>query len=318
MFGRYGLDGKTDDPVCSQVEAGLRLWWRVFRKRLQWYALRNAKRTSMGMIRSSNSVAWRYAVAIIVTSALMVWQSTDAVRAGSDLRNHALFWFAAVSAGWLQMILIARGVRASFGTDRLPGWALLAISALVGAVPLTFQVRWLMETIVSPSAGLPPPWITYLNVCVINLVFSTIQYLLIERWPIFNDQTTDKKVVTTGAAAAPAVGEAGNDDRVPTISMLSRRPDGLTGQIRYLQMEDHYLRVHTEHGDGLVLHRLSDATNDLLETDGLQVHKSWWVARAAISEFRNENRKRSIIASDGTIIPIGRSFEKKLREAGWI
>ncbi|WP_435231040.1 hypothetical protein ACMAZE_04360 [Pseudopelagicola sp. nBUS_20] len=107
------------------------------------------------------------------------------MRAGSDFRDLALFWFGSVTIGWLQMILIAGGVRATFGADKYPGWALLITSALIGAVPLTFRVRWLVETVVAPSAGLPAPWVTYLNVCVINVLFSLIQFLLIERWPLF-------------------------------------------------------------------------------------------------------------------------------------
>lgn len=261
------------------------------------------------------SVFLRYLAAIAVTSALMIWQSTDAVRAGSDLRNHTLFWFIAVSAGWLQMILIARGVRASFGPERYPGWSLLLISALVGAVPLTFQVRWLMETIVVPEAGLPVPWITYLNVCVINLVFSVIQYLLIERWPIFDLPAASPQIDNSEVNTSEPVEDV--QKQIPTVALLRRRPEQLKGEIRFMQMEDHYLRVHTEYGSELVLHRMSDAVEDLADTDGQQVHKSWWVARAAVDKIHNVNRKRSIVAFDGTIIPIGRSFEKSLREDGW-
>ncbi|MGI9390108.1 MAG: LytTR family DNA-binding domain-containing protein [Boseongicola sp.] len=240
----------------------------------------------------------------------MVWQSGDAVRSGSEFRNWALFWFGSVSIGWLQMIIIARGVRASFGIDKYPGWALLLASALIGAVPLTFQVRWLVEVIIAPTAGLPAPWVTYLNVFVINTVFSLIQYMLIERWPLF--QLDDAHGTPASIAAAE------DTDSRPTVGMLRRRPDGLNGVIRYLQMEDHYLHVHTDEGSGLTLHRMSDAIEDLAASDGLQVHKSWWVSFAAIDEIVSENRKKTVITHDGVSIPVGRSFEKSLRAAGWI
>ena len=199
------------------------------------------------------------------------------------------------------------GVRASFGTERWPGWALLIATAIIGAVPLTFEVRWLLDTIVAPPQGLPPPWLTYLNVTVINLVFCLVQYLLIEHWPFFDGE----------AATAPVpLGEVQPDTR-PTIGLLSRRPDGLSCTIQYMRMEDHYLRVFTDEGDGMTLHRMSDATRDLAKTDGMQVHKSWWVSQAAIEEIRLENRKRIIRTKDGTEIPVGRSFEGDLRVAGW-
>ncbi len=81
----------------------------------------------------------------------MIWQSGDVVRVGSEFRNLALFCFGSVTVGWLQMILIARGIRVTFGADNHPGWALL------GAIPLTFQVRWLVEAIVAPQQSLSAP-----------------------------------------------------------------------------------------------------------------------------------------------------------------
>ncbi len=85
-----------------------------------------------------------------------------------------------------------------------------------------------------------------------------------------------------------------------------------------MRMEDHYLRVVTDEGDGMTLHRMSDATRDLANTDGMQVHKSWWVSEAAVKEIRQENRKRIILTRDGTEVPVGRSFEPRLKDAGWI
>ncbi len=265
-----------------------------------------------GMHSLRNSVHLRYAVAILVTTALMIWISVNEEGSGDAIPGQVAFWSVAVTAGWLQMILIARGVRASFGTERWPGWALLVATALIGAVPLTFEVRWLLDSIVAPPRGLPPPWLTYLNVTVINLVFCLVQYLLIERWPLVAGGET---LGIEATDAAPRVGEVA---RPPTVGHLSRRPEGLSGMIRYMRMEDHYLRVFTDEGDGLTLHRMSDAARDLVETDGMQVHKSWWVSAAAVDRIRAENRKRTILTKDGAEIPVGRSFEADLKAAGWM
>lgn len=243
----------------------------------------------------------------------MIWFAANGPGAEGVLRQ-AIFWSVAVAGGWLQMILVARGVRASFGADKWPGWALLLATALIGAVPLTFEVRWLMETIVAPPAGLPPPWVTYLNVGVINTVFCFVQFVLIERWPLFGSDIAAQQAASAGQPAAPALSEGDP----PFVGKLSRRPEGLNGTILYMQMEDHYLRVVTDAGQGMALHRMSDARRDLEGTDGLQVHKSWWVSRSAIARIRRENRKRVIAVTDGTEIPVGRSFERDLREAGWI
>ncbi|MDJ0994004.1 MAG: LytTR family DNA-binding domain-containing protein [Dinoroseobacter sp.] len=259
-----------------------------------------------------SSIHLRYIAAIVATAALMIWISINEEGSREAIPDQVAFWSVAITAGWLQMILIARGVRASFGTNRWPGWALLFATAVIGALPLTFEVRWLLETIVSPPHGLPPPWLTYLNVTVINLVFCLLQYVLIERWPLF---PADDDGETGGALGPPK-----NDQPVtrPTVNHLSRPPEGLSGTIQYMRMEDHYLHVFTEEGDGMTLHRMSDATRELDETDGMQVHKSWWVSKAAVKEIRQEKRKHIILIHDGTDVPVGRSFEHGLKDAGWI
>jgi len=257
------------------------------------------------MAAGTRQILTRYGIAITATTGLMIWQSGDAVRAGLDRNGLVVFWLVSVTAGWLQMIVIARGVRASFGTDRWPGWVLLLVSAFLGAVPLSFEIRWMVEALLAPAGGLPPPWVTYLNVSVINVVFSLVQYGLIERWPLTH-QSDDPDPPQ----------EPGTDTR-PVIGRLRRRPDGVQGVIRYMQMQDHYLHVHTDQGDGLILARMSDAVADLKGLDGQQVHKSWWVAQAAIEEITYKNRKRTILLKDGTQVPVGRSFEPALRAVGW-
>ena len=134
---------------------------------------------------------------------------------------------------------------------------------------------------------------------------------MVERWPILTAARPQEEL-----RAEQEQIDAANAG--PTIGRLKRRPDGLNGRIQYMQMEDHYLRVHTDEGDGLTLYRMSDAAADLAETNGMQVHRSWWVARDAIRDVKRERHKKTLIAMDGTEIPVGRSFEKTLREEGWL
>ncbi len=66
--------------------------------------------------------------------------------------------------------------------------------------------------------------------------------------------------------------------------LLARLPAGLGREVIALQMEDHYVRVHTARGSGLVLIPLRQAVRELDATgpEGLKVHRSWWVARQAV------------------------------------
>ena len=272
------------------------------------FTKRQLQHQNSGAASMQPNLTARYSIAILATAAFMIWVAKDTA---ADMTDVAIFWVLAVTAGWLQMLLISSGVRSSFGAENYPGWALLLAQTFIGALPLTFEVRWLMQTIVNPEGGLPPPWLSYLNVSVINFVFSLVQYVLVERWPILTAARPEAEMRALQERADAA-------NAIPTIGRLKRRPEGLNGRIQYMQMEDHYLRVHTDEGDGLALYRMSDAAADLAETDGLQVHRSWWVARDAVGDVKRERHKKTLVTKDGAEIPVGRSFEKTLRAKGWI
>lgn len=55
----------------------------------------------------------------------------------------------------------------------------------------------------------------------------------------------------------------------------NRLPARLGRDVQCLQMEDHYVRVHTSLGSALVLMSLSQAMAGLKDIEGLQTHRSW-------------------------------------------
>ena len=73
-----------------------------------------------------------------------------------------------------------------------------------------------------------------------------------------------------------------------------------------LQAQDHYVEVTTATGRHLILMRLGDAEAELDGYPGMRVHRSWWVARAAIEEMRNENGRPVLALGDGTRVPVSR------------
>jgi DNA-binding LytR/AlgR family response regulator len=100
---------------------------------------------------------------------------------------------------------------------------------------------------------------------------------------------------------------------------LDRLPPRLRGSDLWaVSAEDHYLRLHTSKGQDLILLRLSDAIAELEGMEGAQTHRSWWVARAAISDVRKGDGGATIRLPDGTEAPVSRTYAKALRERGWI
>lgn len=100
---------------------------------------------------------------------------------------------------------------------------------------------------------------------------------------------------------------------------LDRLPPKLRGaEIYAVEAEDHYLRLHTSKGQDLILMRLADAISELQGIEGAQVHRSWWVARAAIAEAKRGDGRADLTLKDGAEVPVSRTYARQLREAGWI
>jgi DNA-binding LytR/AlgR family response regulator len=84
-----------------------------------------------------------------------------------------------------------------------------------------------------------------------------------------------------------------------------------------LQMEDHYVRVHTPHGSELILMPLGSAIAGVT-TEGLRTHRSWWVARHAVTAVEGTSRAMRLHLSNGVVAPVSRSAVVHLKSAGWI
>ncbi|MDQ1155378.1 LytTR family DNA-binding domain-containing protein [Brevundimonas sp. SORGH_AS_0993] len=85
-----------------------------------------------------------------------------------------------------------------------------------------------------------------------------------------------------------------------------------------LQMEDHYVRVHTARGSRLVLMPLSQAVAGLQGVEGMQTHRSGWVARAAIVGVVEEGRNLRLVLTGGLTAAVSRARVASLRAAGWL
>ena len=100
--------------------------------------------------------------------------------------------------------------------------------------------------------------------------------------------------------------------------LLERLPVGVRGPLLHLRMQDHYVEVHTDRGSELVLLRFSDALKELGGTEGMQVHRSHWIARHALKKITRRGSRTFAHLSNGSEVPVSRSYAKSLREAQWI
>ncbi len=101
-------------------------------------------------------------------------------------------------------------------------------------------------------------------------------------------------------------------------TFLARLPSKLAGaDLWAVEAQDHYLRLHTSGGRDLILMRLSDAVVELEGLEGARTHRSWWVARGAVSGVERGDGRATLTLPDGTEVPVSRAFARTLREAGW-
>ena len=98
--------------------------------------------------------------------------------------------------------------------------------------------------------------------------------------------------------------------------LMKQLPLEKRGQLICLQIDDHYLRVFTDKGEHLLLMRFKDALTLLQDYPGLQVHRSWWVAKEQVTSVLQDGRKTQLLLSNGILAPVSKTYQNQVREAG--
>ena len=96
------------------------------------------------------------------------------------------------------------------------------------------------------------------------------------------------------------------------FQLMEKLPLEKRGKLLCLEMDDHYLKVYTDKGHHLILMRFKDALTLLEPYDGLQTHRSWWVATDAITATERNARKVSLVLSNSITVPVSRTFMKSI------
>ncbi|HWI86997.1 MAG TPA: LytTR family DNA-binding domain-containing protein, partial [Sphingomonas sp.] len=115
--------------------------------------------------------------------------------------------------------------------------------------------------------------------------------------------------------AVPAITEA--QPAGPTMTGAAFPPHLMDAAL-CLQMEDHHVRVHTVGRSYLHLAPLRQVAEELGPERGLQVHRSWWVAQAAVQRWEEAGRSVVLVLTDGRRVPVARNRVAQLRAIGWL
>lgn len=154
-----------------------------------------------------------------------------------------------------------------------------------------------------PLAQYPLQYIAVLAVCILLV---TIGYLF------------DRSSGTTLAPVRYIPGLP-KTSTPSTDTFIERLPMKYRGATLYaISSEDHYLRVHTDRGEELILMRLADAIRELDGANGRQTHRSWWVAKDGVSDVRRAKGKLILHLKSGAEAPVSRTYQAAIKEMGLI
>jgi hypothetical protein len=203
-----------------------------------------------------------------------------------------------IGVTWIGAAIFGMAVRLSLAAGRrmgVPAWFMAAVAALLGAaVQAAIVAR--VAVALWPHLKTFTPFIWYTQCLAISIPLVAA-YLLMR-----------PRLLGAGVASpVPASPE-------PPRSLAEPGP----GEVICLRMEDHYVRVHTLAGSRLVAGPFERVIAGLGNQEGMRVHRSWWVARAAVVGVAADGRNLRLELSGGLSAPISRASVARLREAGWL
>lgn len=88
----------------------------------------------------------------------------------------------------------------------------------------------------------------------------------------------------------------------------------LRGDLRSVEAQEHYVQVISSEESRLVLYRFSDVVRQLPDSAGIQVHRSHWVAYAAVKELLIQGPAMKLELQDGRRIPVSRTFRQAVED----
>lgn len=181
----------------------------------------------------------------------------------------------------------------------LPVWALRLVACVVASIPMAVVV-WVLPRLPDRlwMPGLERAIEHYLYVLLVGGLIT----FLVNLFQRASDGAQFRE-------AAPSTSQ---------VRFLERLPPALGSDLLALEMEDHYVRAHTLLGSDLILLRMRDAVAELEGLEGRQVHRSWWVARAAVEDVRRDGRNIRLVLENGIQAPVARANVRPLKDAGWL
>ena len=234
---------------------------------------------------------------LLVVGVLLGWSGPFDTFSALALVPRLLYWLILVTATYAAGVFVHGWAGRALALHQTGFWQATLVGGLLTGVAVTLvllAINW-------AGLGLRPTGADYLlpmaaNGIGVSLLVS-IALALIAR--------------SSGATSRPTPQAA-----PPPPRILARLPLDKRGALISLTVQDHYVEVTTSNGRALLLMRLSDAMAETDGIDGMQVHRSHWVALGQVRAAKRLGDRAELRMSDGRDIPVSRTYVKSLRAAG--
>jgi hypothetical protein len=211
------------------------------------------------------------------------------------LPERLVFWALLTAIGLIIGVLVALFVERRLGTH--PYWPVALLTSLAVTIVMSPPLRWLSSQFnritgeTAPGFGEVEAFAFFLTLGICSIR----QIVLSSR---------------RGPAAAPLPSGSEPIAPVPEIRILNRLEPCLRAGILWVSVRDHYVDVCTETGEASILMRFSDALSELDGVVGLRIHRSHWIADAAVAKVVREGGRLILVSTDGKRFPVSKTYRE--------
>lgn len=247
-----------------------------------------------------------------------------------------VYWISLLVALWLLMEACSRLASRLLRPIDPPLWMILVAGGLIqtplGSLYLAGQQQFFTHFLTAPAFqspfvfdGIPSfaaslPRLLLQNAAPIVIwVLTNYFFDRVVGFPRFRRVPRQSVAATpvSSVEASPAVEMSAPTPPPERAWLVNRLPENVRGDVLVISSMDHYLRVTTDKGSGIVHGRFTDAIAEMPDGQGWQVHRSHWVHRAAIRCVVTHGQRFRIELTNGSVIPASPRYIEVLRRAGF-
>lgn len=253
-----------------------------------------------------------FVVAVVLFTATGPFGTSETLalhsRLGYWLLIHALTWALALVFAAVFDVLLADAI-----SHALPR---MLVGAALAALPMGLAIAAVNSAVLAApfSAG---TWVAgVVDALPISLALCVLVWLALDAGAA-RDHAPGSGFASSVASRSATPDKGLASAPPPRAAILDRLPAKKRGRLVRLEVQDHYVLVITGAGGEMVLMRLADAVRETAPVDGMQVHRSHWVARDGIVRLeRGQGGKLVIVTTDGAAVPVSRANAAGVR--AWI